>query len=257
MANMLEVKQINKTYKGQVSYQALKQISFSIEEGGFTAVMGPSGSGKTTLLNIISTIDRPDSGDILIHGENPHRLKRTKLAHFRRKQLGFVFQDFNLLDTLTIGENIMLPLTLEKEAPSVMEEKLHSIAKKLGIEDLLNKRTFEVSGGQRQRAAIARAVIHKPSLILADEPTGNLDSKASKDVMETMQSLNQEDHVTALMVTHDPVAASYCRRVIFIKDGELFNEIYRGENRQVFYEQILDVLSMLGGNANDLSSVRL
>lgn len=163
MANMLEVKHINKTYKGQVSYQALKQISFSIEEGGFTAVMGPSGSGKTTLLNIISTIDRPDSGDILIHGENPHRLKRTKLAHFRRKQLGFVFQDFNLLDTLTVGENIMLPLTLEKEAPSVMEEKLHGIAAKLGIEDLLNKRTFEVSGGQRQRAAIARAVIHKPS----------------------------------------------------------------------------------------------
>lgn len=156
MANMLEVKHINKTYKGQVSYQALKQISFSIEEGGFTAVMGPSGSGKTTLLNIISTIDRPDSGDILIHGENPHRLKRTKLAHFRRKQLGFVFQDFNLLDTLTIGENIMLPLTLEKEAPSVIEEKLHGIAAKLGIENLLNKRTFEVSGGQRQRAAISR-----------------------------------------------------------------------------------------------------
>nr|BAA03302.1 hypothetical protein [Bacillus subtilis]BAA08315.1 yxdL [Bacillus subtilis] len=257
MANMLEVKHINKTYKGQVSYQALKQISFSIEEGEFTAVMGPSGSGKTTLLNIISTIDRPDSGDILINGENPHRLKRTKLAHFRRKQLGFVFQDFNLLDTLTIGENIMLPLTLEKEAPSVMEEKLHGIAAKLGIENLLNKRTFEVSGGQRQRAAIARAVIHKPSLILADEPTGNLDSKATKDVMETLQSLNRDDHVTALMVTHDPVSASYCRRVIFIKDVVLFNEIYRGENRQVFYEQILDVLSMLGGNANDLSSVRL
>ena len=154
MANMLEVKHINKTYKGQVSYQALKQISFSIEEGGFTAVMGPSGSGKTTLLNIISTIDRPDSGDILIHGENPHRLKRTKLAHFRRKQLGFVFQDFNLLDTLTIGENIMLPLTLERSAVC-HGRKTARHREKLGIEDLLNKRTFEVSGGQRQRAAIA------------------------------------------------------------------------------------------------------
>ncbi|MBL3647508.1 ABC transporter ATP-binding protein [Bacillus vallismortis] len=257
MANMLEVKHLNKTYKGQVSHQALKQISFSVEEGEFTAVMGPSGSGKTTLLNIISTIDRPDSGDVLIKGDNPHNLKRTRLAQFRRKQLGFVFQDFNLLDTLTIGENIMLPLTLEKESPSVMEKKLYAIAEKLGIENLLQKRPFEVSGGQRQRAAIARAVIHKPSLILADEPTGNLDSKASKDVMETMQSLNQNDQITALMVTHDPVAASYCQRVIFIKDGTLFNEIYRGDNRQVFYDQILDVLSMLGGNANDLSSVRL
>ncbi|TWK04865.1 ABC transporter ATP-binding protein YxdL [Bacillus licheniformis] len=255
--NMLVVKNINKTYKGQVSHQALKDISFNVEESEFTAIMGPSGSGKTTLLNIISTIDRPDSGDILIRGEDPHHLKRAKLAHFRRRQLGFVFQDFNLLDTLTIGENIMLPLTLENQPLSVMEDKLQAIAEKLGIEQLLNKRTFEVSGGQKQRAAIARAVIHQPALILADEPTGNLDSQASKDVMETMQHLNENDNATILMVTHDPVAASYCRRVIFIKDGTLFNEIYRGANRQVFYEEILNVLSMLEGNTNDLSSVRL
>lgn len=180
MTDMLVVKNINKTYKGQVSHQALKNISFNVEDGEFTAIMGPSGSGKTTLLNMISTIDRPDSGDILIRGEDPHHLKRAKLARFRRKQLGFVFQDFNLLDTLTLGENIMLPLTLENKPPSVMEEKLQAIAEKLGIEALLNKRTFEISGGQKQRAAIARAVIHQPALILADEPTGNLDSKASR-----------------------------------------------------------------------------
>ncbi len=254
---MLKVKNVNKTYQGQVSYEALKNISFDVEKGEFVAIMGPSGSGKTTLLNLISTIDRPSSGDILIDGDHPHELKKTKLAKFRRTQLGFVFQDFNLLETLTLGENIILPLTLEKQAPNKMEEKLKCIAEKLGIDSLLVKRTHEVSGGQKQRAAIARAVIHQPSLILADEPTGNLDSKASRDVMETMQAINENEEATTLMVTHDPVAASYCHRVIFIKDGILYNEIHRGSQRQVFFEQIIDVLSMLGGNAHDLSSIRV
>lgn len=256
MEHVLKINHVNKVYDGKNSFQALTNISLNIESGEFIGVMGPSGSGKTTLLNLISTIDRPTSGEIMINGQQPHKLKREKLAKFRRRELGFIFQDFNLLDTLTLEENIMLPLVLEKEKPSVIEEKVNSIAKKLGIESILKKRTFEVSGGQKQRTAIARAIIHKPALLLADEPTGNLDSKSSRAVLEAMLDINQQEKATMLMVTHDPLAASYCHRVVFIKDGELYNEIYLGDNRQVFYQQILDVLSMLGGNANELLSTR-
>ncbi|WP_226567864.1 ABC transporter ATP-binding protein [Bacillus stratosphericus] len=256
MEHILKISHVNKVYDGKNSFQALTNISLNVESGEFIGIMGPSGSGKTTLLNLISTIDRPTSGEIIINGQQPHKLKREKLAKFRRRELGFVFQDFNLLDTLTLEENIMLPLVLEKEKPSVMEEKVNIIAKKLGIESILKKRTFEVSGGQKQRTAIARAIIHKPALLLADEPTGNLDSKSSKSVLEAMLDINQQEKTTMLMVTHDPLAASYCHRVVFIKDGELYNEIYLGDNRQVFYQQILDVLSMLGGNANELLSTR-
>ncbi|SFC30063.1 putative ABC transport system ATP-binding protein [Bacillus sp. OV322] len=254
---ILEVNQIEKIYEGKVAHRALDNINFSIEKGEFVGIMGPSGSGKTTLLNLIATIDRPTAGEILINGKNPHVLNRRETALFRRHELGFVFQHFNLLDTLTVEENIVLPLTLDGVSVKEMDEKLHSVAKKLGIDSILKKRTYEISGGQMQRTAIARSIIHHPSLILADEPTGNLDSKASKDVMETLTAINQEEQATALMVTHDPFAASYCHRVIFIKDGQLYNEIYHGDNRQAFFQKIMDMLALLGGDSRDLSAVRL
>lgn len=255
--SILDVRHLDKIYEGKVAHKALTNINFSINPGEFVGIMGPSGSGKTTLLNLIATIDRPTSGEVLINGNNPHILNRKETALFRRHELGFVFQHFNLLDTLSVEENIVLPLTLDSVSVSEMNQKLQMVAKKLGIDQILKKRTFEISGGQMQRTAIARAIIHGPSLILADEPTGNLDSKASKDVMETLTTINKEDGATALMVTHDAVAASYCHRVIFIKDGQLYNEIYRGNNRQAFFQKIIDMLALLGGDSRDLSTVRL
>ncbi|MDZ5474100.1 ABC transporter ATP-binding protein [Bacillus sp. 31A1R] len=255
--NMMEVQNLCKVYEGKVAYRALTDINLTIRQGEFVGVMGPSGSGKTTLLNLVSTIDTPTTGNILIGGKDPHSLKINDLARFRRRELGFVFQDFNLLQTLTVEENIVLPLTLDGESVKVMDEKLAIVAKKLGIDHILKKRTYEISGGQAQRAAIARAIIHSPKLLLADEPTGNLDSKSAKDVMETLSTINQKDGTTLMLVTHDAVAASFCNRVIFIKDGQLYNEIHRGESRQVFFQKIIDVLSLLGGNAHDLSTIRV
>ena len=234
--NILKVSNLTKIYGSKVISNALKDISFSIEDGEFVGIMGPSGSGKTTLLNLISTIDKPTSGKIILADKESHKLKGDDLALFRRRELGFVFQDYNLLVTL---ENIPI-----KE----QDEKLKKVSKILGIEHLLDKRTFEVSGGQAQRAAIARALINNPSIILADEPTGNLDSKAARDVMELLEKINNEDKVTTMMVTHDPVAASYCHRILFIKDGEIYNEIYKGDNRAKFYQDIMDVLILLGGS---------
>lgn len=254
---MLKVKHLSKIYGGEVTHRALSDINLTVNQGEFVGIMGPSGSGKTTLLNLVSTIDSPTSGEVRIHGKNPYQLKKKELAIFRRRHLGFVFQDYNLLDTLTIGENIVLPLTLDKKSIEEMDQKLAEVAKKLGITPILDKRTYEVSGGQKQRAAIARAIIHSPSLLLADEPTGNLDSKASRDVMEMLESINQTLGTTTLMVTHDPLAASYCNRMIFIKDGQLYNEIHRGDKRQAFFQEIIDVLSLMGGNTHDLSSVRV
>lgn len=254
---MLEVKQVSKIYDGKVSYRALTDINLSIEDGEFVGIMGPSGSGKTTMLNMIATIDEPTTGEILIHGKNPHKLKKDDLAKFRRRELGFVFQDFNLLHTLTVEENIVLPLTLDGEKVKEMKKKANAIAEKLGIANIMKKRTYEISGGQAQRAAVARAMIHTPKLLLADEPTGNLDSKSSKDVMEMLESINQRENTTMLLVTHDPQAASYCKRVIFIRDGKLYSEIHRGDNRQAFFQKIIDTLSLLGGDGNDLSSVRV
>ncbi|MBM7715283.1 putative ABC transport system ATP-binding protein [Bacillus thermophilus] len=254
---MLHVKQLSKIYDGKVPYKALENIHFTINKGEFVGIMGPSGSGKTTLLNMVATIDQPTTGEVLINGNNPFQLTNEQLALFRRRQLGFVFQDFNLLHTLTVEENIVLPLTLDGEKVKVMKEKLQKVAEKLGISKLLKKRIYEISGGQAQRTAIARAIIHSPDMLLADEPTGNLDSKSSKDVMETMEEINQKDQTTMMMVTHDPIAASYCHRVIFIKDGKLYNEIHRGDNRQAFFQKIIDVLSLLGGDSHDLSTVRV
>ena len=245
--DILKVSNLSKVYGSKVKSNALKDISFSIEYGEFVGIMGPSGSGKTTLLNLISTIDKPTSGKINLGDKEPHKLKGDDLALFRRRELGFVFQDYNLLDTLTIGENIVLPLTLENVSVKEQDEKLKRVSKILGIEDLLDKRTFEVSGGQAQRTAIARALINNPSIVLADEPTGNLDSKAARNVMELLEKINTKEKVTTMMVTHDPVAASYCNRILFIKDGVIYNEIYKSDNRMQFYQEIMDVLSLLGG----------
>ncbi|MDQ0416814.1 putative ABC transport system ATP-binding protein [Croceifilum oryzae] len=255
--DMLQVEHLTKFYTGKVTHKALSDINLTIEKGEFVGIMGPSGSGKTTLLNMVSTIDTPTSGEIYINGKQPLRLKKSDLSIFRRRELGFVFQDFNLLDTLTIAENIVLPLTLDKKSIREMDQKLQEVAEKLGITEILKKRTYEVSGGQKQRAAIARAIIHSPSLLLADEPTGNLDSKSARTVMEMMESINQEDQTTTMLVTHDAQAASYCHRVVFIKDGQLVNQIYKGENRQTFFQEIIDMLSLLGGNAHELSSIRV
>ncbi|UFU00150.1 ABC transporter ATP-binding protein [Radiobacillus kanasensis] len=242
--------------KNGIQHKAIDHFSLNLEQGEFVGIMGPSGSGKTTLLNLLSTIDKPSSGQIQINGQDVGGLKRNKLAKFRRKEMGFVFQDFNLLDTLTIGENIMLPLTLNGDSVRDMENRLVQVVKRLNIDTIIHKRIYEVSGGQLQRAAIARAIIHDPAIIFADEPTGNLDSKASLQVMDTFQSLHRDQQTTTLMVTHDPFAASFCQRVVFIKDGKLYNEIYRGDNRQSFFQDILNVQSLLGGDQHDFSSIR-
>ncbi|AWB44084.1 bacitracin ABC transporter ATP-binding protein [Paenibacillus sp. CAA11] len=255
--DILRVDALHKVYPGKVQTHALKNIEFTIGEGEFVGIMGPSGSGKTTLLNMVSTIDAPSSGNVWIGGENPYTLKRRELARFRRRKLGFVFQDFNLLDTLTLAENIILPLTLDKIPYKEMQLRLKTIAERLDITQILNKRTYEVSGGQKQRAAIARAMIHSPALLLADEPTGALDSASSRNVMEMLESLNKSQGTTMMLVSHDPLAASYCDRVLFIRDGSLYNEIYKGESRQEFFQKILEMLSFLGGNAHELSSIRV
>ncbi|WP_394232178.1 ABC transporter ATP-binding protein [Niallia oryzisoli] len=254
---MLKVMQVSKIYEGNIAFRALTDINLTIETGEFVGIMGPSGSGKTTLLNMIATIDEPTTGEIFINGKNPHLLKKEDLAKFRRQELGFVFQEFNLLHTLTVEENIVLPLTLDGKKVKEMKEKAKIIAEKLGIQEIMKKRTYEISGGQAQRAAVARAMIHHPKLVLADEPTGNLDSKSSKDVMEMLESINKKDFTTMMLVTHDPLAASYCNRVVFIRDGRFFSEIHRGDNRQTFFQKIIDTLSLMGGNAHDLSSIRV
>lgn len=254
--DIVKARALSKVYQGKISYEALSNIDLTIQEGEFVGIMGPSGSGKTTLLNMVSTIDSPTSGEVLINNQNPHSLSPDQLALFRRRELGFVFQSFNLLHTLTVKENILLPLTLDGTSLDTMNQKVAAIADKLGITPIMNKRTYEISGGQAQRTAIARAMIHQPKLLLADEPTGNLDSKAARDVMQLLSTYNKDDQTTMMLVTHDAFAASYCNRVVFIKDGKLFNEVYRGDNRQAFYQKIMNVLSLLGGEAHDFSTVR-
>lgn len=255
--NVLEVTALNKVYPGKVNTQALTDIHLSMEQGEFVGIMGPSGSGKTTLLNMVSTIDQPSSGLVKIGGSNPFLMNKKELALFRRRQLGFVFQDFNLLETLTVAENIVLPLTLDNRKIAEMDSLLLKVATRLNIKDILHKRTYEISGGQRQRTAIARAMITSPAMILADEPTGALDSQSSRIVMESLEDINRKEGTTLMLVTHDPLAASYCNRIIFIKDGKLAAEIHRGDSRQAFFQKIIDTLSFWGGNTHELSSIRV
>lgn len=251
---MLHVQNIEKYYgsKNNVT-KALDRISFDVNDGEFIAIMGASGSGKTTLLNCISTIDSVSAGNILLDGENIAEIPQRDLARFRRERLGFVFQDFNLLDTLTIEENIGLALTINHADPKVVRKQVRDVARQLGIEDTVDKFPYQVSGGQKQRAACARAIVAGQSLILADEPTGALDSKASKNLLEIMTRINRDMSATILMVTHDAYSASYASRVLFLKDGRLFNELIRGERtRAAFYHEILDVLALLGGDVSDV-----
>ncbi|MDR2833379.1 MAG: ABC transporter ATP-binding protein [Streptococcaceae bacterium] len=244
---MLEIKKIKKSFGENGQFQALKGIDLEVENGEFIGIMGPSGSGKSTLLNMIATIDQPTSGEILLNGVNPGELAPEEIAKFRRRRLGFVFQDFNLLPTLTVEENIILPLTLDGENIKVMKEKLQQVASKLGIAELLKKRIGEISGGQAQRVAVARAMIRRPDLVLADEPTGNLDTKASKDVMSLLTQINQEEKATILMVTHDPYSASFAKRIVFIKDGELLSDFSRAGSQAEFYDQLMLELRKLEG----------
>ena len=233
--------------------KALDRVSFDVAEGEFIAIMGASGSGKTTLLNCISTIDTVSAGHILLNGQDISELPQQELARFRREKLGFVFQDFNLLDTLTLEENIGLALTINHMDPNLVRDRVQDVAMRLGIDDILEKFPTQVSGGQKQRAACARAMVAGQSLILADEPTGALDSRASKNLLEIMARMNRDMRATILMVTHDAYSASYASRVLFLKDGRLFNELLRGKRaRAVVYHEILDVLGLLGGDISDV-----
>ena len=254
MSNVLEVQNIEKYYGNKSNLtKAIAGISFNVEEGEFVGIMGASGSGKTTLLNCISTIDRVTAGKIIINNQDITKLKGNKLNKFRREELGFIFQDFNLLDTLTAYENIALALTIQKVNPKEIDKKVKEVAEKLGISEILNKYPYQISGGQKQRVAICRAIITNPKIVLADEPTGALDSKSARQLLETFESLNQKLGATILMVTHDAFTASYADRIIFIKDGKLFNEIIKGENtRKQFFEKIIEVQTLLGGDLSDV-----
>lgn len=248
MSNTLVVENVKKTYgRGAGKVEALKGISFSMDKGEFVGIMGASGSGKTTLLNIISTIDSQTSGKVLVEGNEVNKLSDEKMCDFRREHLGFVFQDSNLLDTLTVRENIILPLALNNADARKMNKEAEKLTGMLGIHETLDKYPYEVSGGQKQRAAVCRAMITNPSLMLADEPTGALDSKAARILLETFRKVNEEMNATVMMVTHDPFSASYCNRIIFIKDGVIFSELRKGGSREEFHKKILDTLSMVGG----------
>ena len=247
---VLKVNNLKKYYGNNTNItKALNNISFTVNDNEFLAIMGASGSGKTTLLNTISTIDTVTSGNIIINGVDITNLNEEELSNFRKENLGFVFQDFNLLDTLTIKENIALSLIINKEDKTKIDDLVLDISKKLGISDILNKYPYEVSGGQKQRCACARALINNPKLILADEPTGALDSRNARVLLETFKEMNEELNSTILMVTHDAFSASYASRVLFIKDGEIFNEIIKGKKtRGEFYDEIIEVLTLLGGD---------
>lgn len=251
MEPMLRVQHIEKYYgSAQSLTKALDGVSFEAEAGEFISIMGASGSGKTTLLNCISTIDTPSAGSILLDGAEITHMEENALAQFRGDNLGFVFQSFNLLETLSLGENISLGLLLKGVKPKQVAERVEKIAAQMGLSKLVNQFPGEVSGGERQRCAFARAIVTNPKLILADEPTGSLDSASSRNLLQIMEGLNRSSNATILLVTHDALAASYAGRILFLKDGKIFNEIFKGEKtQQVFYHEILDVLSLLGGVA--------
>ena len=253
MDTVLSIENIEKYYGNKSNLtKALDRISLEVEKGEFVGIMGASGSGKTTLLNCIATIDRVTSGHIYVGGEDITKLKGNALNTFRREQLGFIFQDFNLLDTLTAYENIALALSIQNVKAEDISERVMSMAGHLGIVEVMNKYPYQMSGGQKQRVASARALITNPKLVLADEPTGALDSKAARHLLESLKDMNESAKATILMVTHDAFTASYASRVVFIKDGQIFNEIRRGQDdRKTFFNKIIDVVTMLGGDLND------
>ena len=253
--SVLEVIDLKKTYSskhGGNRSKALNGISFQVDKGEFVGIMGPSGAGKSTLLNIIATIDQATEGEVVIGGQKLQTMDEDALATFRREKLGFIFQDYNLLDTMTFRENIELPLVLSRERPEDIRRKVDEVTKRLEITASLDKYPYEVSGGQRQRASAARAIISDPQLVLADEPTGALDSKSSAELLRCLTDLNEKNAATILLVTHDAFTASYCKRILFIKDGEIFTEIDRGGSRKEFFDQILKVLAILGGDNHEL-----
>lgn len=249
---LLEANNLIKTYFRQNNTQgtnALNGVELSINQGDFVGIMGPSGSGKTTLLHLLSGIDAPTGGTVLIEKKDILSMKDDELSLFRRHRMGFVFQEFNLLDSLTLKENIMLPLILDKRNINEIEDKVSRHVKLFEIEDAIDKYPYQVSGGQQQRAAVARALMNDPAVVFADEPTGNLDSKSSKSVMGCFEKINESDNATILMVTHDPFAASYCRRIIFIRDGKICFEQLRSDDRRQFFNKIIDSLAVLEGEA--------
>ncbi|HAT4079531.1 ABC transporter ATP-binding protein [Clostridium perfringens] len=254
MKNILSVENIEKYYGNKDNItKAIDNINFKVDKGEFVGIMGPSGSGKTTLLNCISTIDNVTTGSIVINGKDITKLKSKELEKFRRDELGFIFQDFNLLDTLTAYENIALALTIQGKKPKDIDALIKKVAKSLGIDGILNKFPYQISGGQKQRVASARAIVTNPSLILADEPTGALDSKSARMLLDSFESLNKDLEATILMVTHDAFTASYAHRILFIKDGKIFDELVRGtDSRKEFFDRIIEVITLLGGDDRDV-----
>ena len=254
MKNILKVEKIEKYYGNKDNItKAIDNISFRVDKGEFVGIMGPSGSCKTTLLNCISTIDTVTTGNIIINDKDITKMKSKQLENFRKDELGFIFQDFNLLDTLTAYENIALALTIQGIKPNKIDEKIKEIANNLGIMEVLNKYPYQMSGGQKQRVASARAIVTNPSLILADEPTGALDSKSSRLLLDSFEKLNKDLEATILMVTHDAFTASYAHRILFIKDGKVFNELVRGnDSRREFFNRIIEVVTLLGGDVENV-----
>lgn len=252
--NVVEVSNLVKLYglTSNIQTTALDDVSFVVEKGEFTGIMGPSGSGKTTLLNMLSGIDKITSGNVTISGTNINKMKTNELALFRRHKMGFIFQDFNLLDSLTIKENIILPLVLDKKNSQEINKKFDELTKMVDIYEIKDKYPNSISGGQKQRTAFCRALINDPAIIFADEPTGNLDSKSSKSIMGHFEKINSYRKSTILMVTHDPFAASYCNKIIFIKDGKINMEIVKKGIRKAFFDQILDCLCVIGGEKNEI-----
>lgn len=246
-------RKIRKVYgKKSTAQEVLKGIDIEVNKGEFVGIMGPSGSGKTTLLNVLCSIDQVTEGIVEINGKSLSGMKEKALANFRREQLGFIFQDYNLLDTLTVKENILLPFSISKQPKAVAESRLKEIVELLGISDILRKYPNEISGGQKQRTSAARALITNPTLVFADEPTGALDSKSATALLKNLENINQKKSATIMMVTHDSVAASFCSRVLFLKDGAIYTELYRGDKtRQQFFQQILSTQSVLGGDGYD------
>ena len=247
---IIKMENISKIYgikKNTKKYTALKNISFEVNEGEFIGVMGASGSGKTTLLNILGSIDKPTTGRFIMNGKDISTLSKNQLAKHRMDNIGFIFQDYNLLETMTLRENIILPLAIKGKDVDIIEKKLAALASDLGITAVLDKYCYEVSGGEQQRAAACRALINDPRMILADEPTGNLDSKSGKDLLKLLTYINTEYNATILMVTHDVFAASYCQKIMFIRDGEIYNELYAGNDKKHFFDSIIDVMSTIAG----------